>query len=337
MTYSAAIVFRDGVTRFIQVGKNEKLLDASFRQGVSLPVDCREGVCASCRGRCESGDIEMEFVDSDALSEAEINQGFMLSCQTRLKADSSFYFDVDSHICNTKKQTCQGSVTEIRQVSDAAAILEIQLTPGQDPLQYLPGQYARLQVPGTTEYRAYSFANAPDPEGRVRFLIRLLPTGVMSDYLRQRCQKGDNIVMEAPLGAFYLRQIQRPLLFVAGGTGLSAFLAMLDQLERQNTQTPPIQLYYGVNHEQDLSEQERLERYTHTLPNFRYDTAVMHPSAAWLGQKGLVTDIINPQDLDTAFDAYLCGPPAMIEGVQHWLKNHITVNHQVFFEKFTSS
>jgi anthranilate 1,2-dioxygenase reductase subunit len=78
MTHRAAIVFQDGVTQFIQVKKNERLLDAAFRHGISLPLDCREGVCATCRGLCESGDIAMEYVDEDALTEAEQAKGYML-------------------------------------------------------------------------------------------------------------------------------------------------------------------------------------------------------------------------------------------------------------------
>ncbi|MBF3226056.1 anthranilate 1,2-dioxygenase electron transfer component AntC, partial [Pseudomonas aeruginosa] len=91
-------------------------------------------------------------------------------------------------------------------------------------LDFLPGQYARLQVPGSDCRRAYSFANRPNPQNHLQFLIRLLPGGAMSDYLRQGCRVGDEIRFEAPLGTFYLRQVERPLLLVAGGTGLSAFL-----------------------------------------------------------------------------------------------------------------
>ncbi|TDH86181.1 FAD-binding oxidoreductase, partial [Acinetobacter baumannii] len=68
---------------------------------------------------------------------------------------------------------------------------------------------------------------------QLQFLIRLLPDGLMSDYLRGRCQVGQILRIEAPLGSFYLREVERPLVFVAGGTGLSAFLGMLDILVEQ--------------------------------------------------------------------------------------------------------
>ncbi|MGL4859089.1 MAG: FAD-binding oxidoreductase, partial [Enterobacteriaceae bacterium] len=203
MTYRAAIVFKEGVTRFIEVRPNEKLLDAALRFGISLPMDCREGVCSTCRGQCESGSVEMEYVDEDALSETEIAAGAILACQSRLKADSSFYFDIDAAVCSIKPQRYQATVVEVQQISQAAASLTLQLDEGQPPLHYLPGQYARLSIPDTDQHRAYSYANAVNPEGTVRFLIRLLPSGVMSDYLRQRAKAGDKIEQEGPLGAFY--------------------------------------------------------------------------------------------------------------------------------------
>ncbi len=340
MTHRAAIVFQDGVTQFIQVKKNERLLDAAFRHGISLPLDCREGVCATCRGLCESGDIAMEYVDEDALTEAEQAKGYMLACQTTLKSAASFYFDIPSTVCNVAVKPLTGTVTHLEQVSEAASIIEITLDAAQGDLQYLPGQYARLHIPETDQHRAYSFAKADAASGTLRFLMRLLPTGVMSDYLRERCQVGDSIKLEAPFGAFYLRQIERPLLFVAGGTGLSAFLSMLEKIAMDD-HSVPIRLCYGVNHEQDLSELARLDALKATLTDFDYSTVVMRPSTSWQGHRGVVCDIFDPAFLSQPFDAYLCGPPPMITATQNFLEaglaNQTVAAHQVYFEKFVSS
>lgn len=113
MTHRATIIFRDGLTQFIQVENNEKLLDAAFRHGIHIPLDCREGVCATCRGRLESGTIEMEYVDDDALSPSDIEQGYILACQTQLYSACSFYFDVDSGVCNISPQNYRGQVSAL--------------------------------------------------------------------------------------------------------------------------------------------------------------------------------------------------------------------------------
>ncbi|MCH4562218.1 anthranilate 1,2-dioxygenase electron transfer component AntC [Halomonas sp. EGI 63088] len=338
MHNTAAIVFRDGTTRFVKVDDNELLMDAAQRHGVNLPVDCREGVCGTCRCLREAGEVDVEYIDEEALTEEEIAEGHVLACQTRLLSNhGSFYFDVDSSVCSVATEVHDATVSDVMQVSDAAAILEITLDDPAQALQYLPGQYARLEVPGTDEWRAYSFATSAVKEGKLRFLIRLLPSGVMSDYLRERAVVGDAISLEAPLGAFYLREVHNPLLMVAGGTGLSAFLGMLEQLEEAGDCAQPIRLCYGVTQETDLSELDRLDRFTDTLPDFAYETVVMNPTEAWQGKKGVVCDLFDLDFLARPFDAYLCGPPPMIEASKHWLEAREVGEHRLFFEKFVSS
>ena len=63
--------------------------------------------------------------------------------------------------------------------------------------------------------------------------------------------------MTGPVGSFYLRDIKRPLLFLAGGTGLAPFLAMLEEIGRTGS-SQPIHLIYGVNTDADLVEVDKL-------------------------------------------------------------------------------
>jgi len=58
-------------------------------------------------------------------------------------------------------------------------------------------------------------------DGEVSFLIRNVPGGRMSSYLTGEARPGDRMTLTGPLGTFYLRDIQRPLLLLAGGTGLA--------------------------------------------------------------------------------------------------------------------
>ncbi|WP_020397022.1 anthranilate 1,2-dioxygenase electron transfer component AntC [Thiolinea disciformis] len=337
MPHTATLVFRDGHTATIEVRDKELLMDAARRHGVNLPVDCREGVCATCRGICETGKFTLDYVDSDALTKAELAKGHILACQTRLQSDGVYSFDVDSKVCKMAVGKFQGTVTAIEKVSEAAATLTLALSPSDKPLRYMAGQYARLNIPNTDQWRAYSFANASADTGSLRFLIRLLPSGVMSDYVRERCKVGDVIQMEAPMGVFYLRKIERPLVMIAGGTGLSAFLAMLESLTQQTDLNQAIRLYYGVNQEADLSELQRLDAFKTQLADFDYKTVIMRPSESWQGNKGVVTDILDLDFLQQAFDAYLCGPPAMIEASRAWLDSHKVAEHHFYFEKFISS
>ncbi|WP_121280027.1 anthranilate 1,2-dioxygenase electron transfer component AntC, partial [Pseudomonas aeruginosa] len=225
MNHKVALSFADGKTLFLPVGHDDLLLDAALRHGINLPLDCREGVCGTCMGRCEAGSYSLDYADEDTLSAADLEQRKVLACQTRVRSDAAFYFDFASTLCHAAAaQAHSGVVRELRLLSEDTALLRLDAGAAGRQLDFLPGQYARLQVPGSDCRRAYSFANRPNPQNHLQFLIRLLPGGAMSDYLRQGCRVGDEIRFEAPLGTFYLRQVERPLLLVAGGTGLSAFL-----------------------------------------------------------------------------------------------------------------
>ncbi|MCK3833866.1 MULTISPECIES: anthranilate 1,2-dioxygenase electron transfer component AntC [Pseudomonas] len=333
MNHKVAFSFADGKTLFFPVGANEILLDAALRNGIKIPLDCREGVCGTCQGRCESGEYTQDYVDEEALSSLDLQQRKMLSCQTRVQSDATFYFDFDSSLCNASGPVqVRGTVSDVQQVSTSTAILQVQL---DQPLDFLPGQYARVAVPGTDSWRSYSFANRPG--NQLQFLVRLLPDGVMSNYLRERCQVGDAILLEAPLGAFYLRHVIRPLVLVAGGTGLSALLGMLDELTA-NGCSQSVHLYYGVRSAEDLCEAARIQDYARKIPGFRYTEVLSDASSEWPGKRGYLTEHFDLAELrDRSADMYVCGPPPMVESIQQWLVDQALDGVQLYYEKFTQS
>lgn len=337
MYHNVAFSFADGRTLFFPVKPNEILLDAALRNGINIPMDCREGVCGSCQGRCELGDYTQDYVDEEALSSQDVQQRKMLACQTRVKSDATFYFDFASSLCNAPSaEQRNAKVIAVRQVSASTAILNLDLGP-QNLLNFLPGQYARLLIPGTDSLRSYSFANAPNNHNHLQFLIRLLPEGVMSHYIRECCKVGDNIELQAPLGAFYLRHVEKPLVLVAGGTGLSALLGMLDELALRGC-LQPVHLYYGVRNADDLCERTRIEAYTTLIPGLRYTEVVSAPTPQWTGKRGYITEHLDSSELrGTPVDMYVCGPPPMVESVKSWLQTQALDSVHLYYEKFTES
>jgi len=338
MNHKVAFSFADGKTLFFPVNANEILLDAALRNGINIPLDCREGVCGTCQGRCESGDYSQDYVDEEALSSQDLQQRKMLTCQTRVKSDAAFYFDFASSLCNAEGPgQLSATVTAVHQVSESTAILHLDLGTAGQPLDFLPGQYARLLIPGTQSKRSYSFANRPGSRNQLQFLIRLLPDGVMSNYIRERCRVGDEITLEAPLGAFYLRHIAKPLVLVAGGTGLSALLGMLDEIAERGCDQP-VHLYYGVRNVADLCETVRIEAYAERIPGFRYTAVISEPTPDWQGKRGYIAEHFDLGELrDACADMYVCGPPPMVESIKTWLQEQALDSVNLYYEKFTQS
>lgn len=59
---------------------SSSILDAALKQGADLPFACKGGVCATCRAKLVEGEVDMDV--NYALEQEEIEQGFILTCQS---------------------------------------------------------------------------------------------------------------------------------------------------------------------------------------------------------------------------------------------------------------
>lgn len=335
MNHKIALNFEDGVTRFIDCKPTETVADAAYRQKINVPIDCRDGACGACKCSCESGDFRLGSYIEEALSEMEAQAGYVLTCQMYPKSDCVVRVPASSEVCKTKQNSFQATLKHIERLSEST--LSITLGgPELEKLAFLPGQYANLTVPGSTQQRAYSFSSMPQ-NGQISFLLRNIPGGLMSGYLTQQAQIGDPIQLSGPLGSFYLRELKRPVLMLAGGTGLAPFLAMLDKLATEGHSLQPIHLLYGVNTDTDLVALAQLEAFRQALPHFSFDVVVVAADSQQ-AKKGYVTQHLAENHLYAGeVDIYLCGPPPMVEAVaQHLRERHIQPVH-FHYEKFAAS
>ncbi|WAH55872.1 ring-hydroxylating dioxygenase ferredoxin reductase family protein [Pseudomonas silvicola] len=335
MTYKIALNFEDGVTRFIDSSATETVADAAYRQGINIPLDCRDGACGTCKCFAEAGryDLGEEYID-DALTAQEAAEGFVLTCQMRAQSDCVVRVPASSDVCKTQQSKYEATISAVQQLSDSTIALKIR---GQalSQLAFLPGQYVNLQVPGSEQTRAYSFSSL-QRDGEVSFLIRNVPGGLMSSFLTGLAKAGDSMTLAGPLGSFYLRDIRRPLLLLAGGTGLAPFTAMLERIAEQGSEYP-VHLIYGVTQDIDLVETARLEDLAARIPAFTFSACVASPDSQY-PRKGYVTQHIEPAHLNQGdVDVYLCGPPPMVEAVSQHLRDQGIVPANFYFEKFAAS
>lgn len=330
-SYNIALTFEDGVTRFIECKAGEKILDAAFRAKINLPMDCADGVCGTCKCRAESGryDLGDNYIE-DALSEDERRGGLVLACQMVPESDCVIAVPAASNVCKTAQSKFVATVAKVEPHNDAAVVLE--LDAGASAPAFLPGQYVNIDVPGSGLNRSYSFSSAPG-DSTISFLIKKIPGGAMSTWL-ESARAGDKLDLIGPLGSFYLRGAQRPLLFLAGGTGLAPFLSMLEVLARTGSEQK-VHMIYGVTRDLDLVQIEAIEAYAARLPNFSYATVVAdassnHPRKGWVTQH-IPAEALNDGDVDV----YLCGPPPMVDAVRSYFDENGIKPNSFHYEKFT--
>jgi len=337
MSYQIALTFEDGVTRFIENREGELVADASYRSRINIPLDCRDGVCGTCKSFCESGEYELgDYVEDEAMTEEEEAAGYVLTCQMTPLSDCVIKIPATSDVAKAGVSEHAGAIASIDRLSDSTIEFAIRL---DDPaaLGFLPGQYVNLQIPGSDQTRSYSFSSGPGAE-QVRFLLRNTPTGALPSYLRERAKAGDRIELKGPLGSFYLRPLQRPALFLAGGTGLAPFLSMLEKLAADGgTGEHPVHLIFGATNDADLVKLDELENYTKQLPGFSYACCVADEAGAY-ANKGYVTRYITGEHLNGGdVDVYLCGPPPMVDAVRGFLSAQSVAPTNFYYEKFTGS
>lgn len=333
MSYTIALNFEDGVTRFIDCKTGEKVLDAAFRNRINLPMDCSDGVCGTCKCRCDQGEYDLgdDFIE-DALSEDEVQKGLVLTCQMIPSSDCVVAVPVPSTACKTGIARFDATLAAVITHDDAALEVSFDIAPDHAAPVFLPGQYVNIAVPGSDQVRAYSFSSAPGAR-RFSFLIKRVAGGLMSACL-DAAQVGQRFNMTGPLGSFYLREVKRPVLMLAGGTGLAPFLAMLEVLAEQGSEHP-VHLIYGVNREVDLVLVERLQGFAERLMSFTFTTVVGEAQSAH-PRTGYVTQHMSAAQLNEGdVDVYVCGPPPMVEAVRRHFEAEGVTPASFLYEKFT--
>ncbi|MGE2833138.1 benzoate 1,2-dioxygenase electron transfer component BenC [Mycobacterium sp. SMC-4] len=333
--YSVALSFEDGVTRFVTCRDDQTVADASYRSRINIPLDCRDGACGTCKALCESGSYDGGTYIDDALSADEAAAGYVLPCSMRPRSDLVLQIAGTSESAKTQATDYSGTLTELERLSPTTVKVGIDI-PNRGELAFLPGQYVNIAVPGTDQSRSYSFANAPHEE-RLTFLVKLTPGGAMSEYLAQRAAIGDKLTFTGPNGSFFLRDADRPVLLLAGGTGLAPVLSMLRTMAQKRSGRRT-HLIYGVSTDADLVALDEIAAVAADLGNFTWDHCVSDPNSTAINRgpdRAYVTSLIDGEHLhggDVAI--YLCGPPPMVEAVRTHLAGAGIEPSGFYYEKF---
>jgi NAD(P)H-flavin reductase/ferredoxin len=338
-------IFEDAKSVKFPARPNEIVYQAAYRAGIRLEHDCLEGACGSCKALCTQGEFEIDDYSDEALMASELEQGYTLLCKMKALTPCVVELPYPSGFLagQHEPQWLDATVVAVESVSSSVKRMVIRLASGD--IDFLPGQYIHMEVPGnempgnempgSVAVRSYSFANAP-AQAELEFFQKVYVQGAMSDYLRERAGVGDRIRIKGPAGHFYLRPSRRPILMVAGGTGLAPMLSMLRSLEQSGSAAAPVHLIYGVNESAEFFGGETLADLSRKLPLTVERIAVS--DAGWQGPCGHVTALLRAELLHAGnCDAYLCGPPPMIEAATAWLRENGMAAGRIYAERFVTS
>ncbi|WP_371869552.1 2Fe-2S iron-sulfur cluster-binding protein [Duganella flavida] len=320
----------NGLPVTIQAG--ETLLQAALRSGIAFPHSCRVGGCATCKCRLLSGRVKELTRPGYVLSDDELERGYILACQSVALTDIAVEVDLSAQQARSK---VAGRVIGQQRLTHDITQLRIQLS---ESLQYKAGQFAQLSLAPLGELeRSYSFATPVQPDAQVQFFIRKVVGGALSTLVNERSVVGEEVVVDGPLGDFWLRPADAPLLFIAGGSGLAPVLAVLRDALHASVRRPAT-LLFGAREEHDLYALEEIKAIAQDWRAAFEFVPVLSGAAAdssWKGRRGMVGDYLA-QHATPESHAYLCGPPAMIDACSATLAQCGVDSKHIHADRFTT-
>ncbi len=325
----------------MEVEEGETVLDAAFRQGISVMHGCKEGQCSSCKSLLLDGDIEMLKYSTFALPDYERDSGQILLCRTHAYSDLTIEllnYDEDLLRRSIAVKTFDAVVTHIEHLTHDIRRLDLEI---DQKLKFWAGQYVDITLPGGAVTRSFSMANPPSSAQLLSFIIKKYPQGAFSAALDGTLQAGDRLTSKGPYGTCFRREGRPgPMLLIGGGSGMSPLRSMLmDHVE--SGEQRPVRFFYGARSAADLFNLEEFAQIAAQLPDFKFIPALSmaEDDAGWTGERGLIHEVLarhlKQENFDTAIDAYSCGPPPMIDAVLPVLQMAGVEPEHIYFDKFT--
>ena len=325
----------------IVVEEGQTILDASLRAGVYLPHACCHGLCATCKVQVVDGEVDHGAASPFALMDVEREEGRCLACCAVPMSDVIIEADIDEDpdARHLPLQDHVGTVTDLVDLTPTIKGVFIEIPEGLD---FQAGQYVNLQLAGFEHPRAFSLSNPPQARNLLELNVRHVPNGKGTSFIHKELKVGDKVTITGPLGRFFVRKSDaQPVLFMAGGSGLSSPRSMIVDMLEDDADSRRITLVYGARNRAELYYHDRFVALAAKHPNFRYVPALNEPTeaCAWDGQKGFVHEVaVEAFGNDfRGHKAYLCGPPVMIEACIRALMRGRLFERDIYTEKFITA
>ena len=303
------------------VEADETVLGAALRQGIGLPYGCKNGACGSCKGRIVEGSVVHRPHQASALPADELAHGLALFCSAMPRSDLQIEVREVRGVGDVPIRKLPCRVAGIEHAAPDVVLLTLQL-PANERLQYLAGQYLEFILKDGRR-RSYSMAAAAHSSEQIELHLRHTPGGVFTDHVfgagATQMKVRDILRFEGPFGTFTLREeSDKPIIFVASGTGFAPIRAMIEHIEARRI-ARPVTLYWGGRRPRDLYQHQLVTELAQRLPTLRYVPVVSDALAedGWTGRRGFVHRAVMEDHPDlSGFQVYACGAPVMVDAAR---------------------
>lgn len=294
------------------VKPGETLLTAALNAGFSLPYGCRNGACGACKGKVLAGAVDYGVFQEGALTHEDKLKGLALFCCAKAESDLSIEVKEVGAAKDIPIKTLPCRIEKMEKLAADVMALWLKL-PSNERLQFLPGQYIDFLLKDGKR-RSFSLANAPEEDALLELHVRHVPGGHFTDHVFGAMKVKDIMRISGPFGSFFLRESDKPAIFVAGGTGFAPIKSILahafhHQVDRQMV------LYWGAKDLAGLYQPAVPAEWQQAHKNFGFIPVLSEPAASdnWPGRKGFVHEAVLADFADlSGYEVYACGAPVMV-------------------------
>lgn len=227
-------------------------------------------------------------------------------------------------------------VTSVRRATPSTRYVRVAL---DAPFRFRAGQAALIGLAGSDTRVPYSIATAPEEareRGELEFLIKVEPSGRWGHHF-DRLARGQTLGVRGPFGSFVLpeRVGRRPLLFVAGGTGISPIRAMIMHAGRR----PHVgmKLVYSARTPADFAYASELRALARRSDLVLKLHVTREAPGRWPGERGRIAPAhLAPFLQDRSTLCFVCGPAAMVADVPRMLTDIGIPGRSIKLEKWGS-
>ena len=322
----------------VKVEDGQTILDAALRQGVYLPHACNHGLCGTCKVELLEGEVDHGAASPFALMDMEKDEGKCLACTSTLMSDSAIEADVDEDP-DAKSIAVKDFMCTVIEVKDLTPRIKGIILELDEDMEFQAGQYIQYFVPGFEEPRAFSIASTSNNKKIIELNIALISDGEATPWIHKNVKVGARRKITGPFGRFFIKEsANKPMIFFAGGSGLSSPKSMIEE-QLENGSTLPITLFHGARNEEELYYAGLFTEYEEKYDNFRYVPVLSDENIdGWRGETGYLNEVaikIYNNDF-SEHKAYLCGPPIMLDVCITSLMRGRLYERDIHIEKFFS-
>ena len=327
-----SVVLKSSGKRF-DVAAGETVLEAAQRAHLALPYSCLAGVCGSCKAALLEGEVSYPRNPPSALNASEQAHHQVLLCQAVPTSDLVIAAREVASVADMPKRILALKIAEKTRLASDVVRLVLRPPSGQR-LQRLAGQYLDVLLP-EGKRRAFSIANAPHDGDRIELHIRHVAGGGFTSQVFDELEVGAVLHVEGPLGTFVPREdSERPLLFVAGGTGFAPVKALIEHFQHLGTRRP-MALYWGARRADELYLRDLPDGWAVASPGFRFVPVITDPEFADGLRTGLVHEAVLEDHTDLSnVDLYMSGPPAMIDAGRRCFVEYGLPEERLYYDSF---